>query len=267
MLPQDRLIARLAQVCRHDERLLAAMHYGSYTRGEADQYSDLDIMLYFADEAVANIDQRAWLNQIAPVELFYVNEFGNSLAIFEGLVRGEFHFDPAAKMADLAQYRDQIRFPTLERAIIVDKTGRLAGALAPLIGSPLSHETAAEAQYLGDSFLNWFLFGFNVLSRGEYARALEVLSLIHDNLLRMARFLEGKTERWITPTRALEDGISPAAYRRFQACTAALEPAALHSAYRACWLWGNEMMDRLGRHYELVWSAELLERISERQER
>ncbi len=261
MLPQDELIVRLEHLCREDDRLLAAMHYGSYTRGEADRYSDLDIMLYFADEALAGVDRQAWLNQIAPVELFYVNEFGNSVAIFDTLVRGEFHFDPAGKMADLGQYRDRIRFPTLEKTIIADKTGRLAGVLAPLIGPPLSHETAADAQYLGHSFLNWYLFGFNVLSRGEYARALEVLSLVHDNLLRMARLLEGKTERWITPTKALEQDISPAAYRRYQACTAALEPAALQAAYHACWDWGTELMDRLGRRYKLVWPVKLLQDI------
>lgn len=263
MLAQDELIAGLEQLCREDERLLAAMHYGSYTRGEADRYSDLDIILFFDDEALAGIDQRAWLSQIAPVELFYVNEFGNSVAIFEDLVRGEFHFDPAAKMTDLNQYRDRMRFPSLEKTIIVDKTGRLAEILAPLIGPPLSHETAAEAQYLGDSFLNWFLFGFNVLSRGEYTRALEILTLVHDNLLRMARVEEGKTERWITPTKALEQDISPAAYRRYQACTAALQPAALQRAYRACWDWGTEMMDRLGLEYNVAWSTRLLQRLSD----
>lgn len=266
MLAQDELIAQLAQLCRQDNRLLAAMHYGSYTRGEADQYSDLDVMLYFADQALTKIDQRAWLNQIASVELFYVNEFGNSVAIFDNLVRGEFHFDPVSKMVDLAQYRDRVRFPALETTLIVDKNGRLAEILAPLIGPPLSHEAAIEAQYLGNSFLNWFLFGFNVLSRGEYARALEILNLVHDNLLRMARIEEGQTERWISPTKALEQDISPDAYRRFQACTAALDQAALRNAYRACWTWGTEMMERLGRRYELVWSVELIGRLRELQD-
>ncbi len=262
MPPQDALIGRLAQICQEDERLLAAMHYGSLARGEADAYSDLDIMLFFADEAVADIDQRAWLSQIAPVELFYANEFGNSVAIFDNLVRGEFHFDPAGEMAKLAEYGDRIRYPTLETTVIVDKTGQLAGHLAALIGPPLSHETAGEAQYLGDSFLNWFLFGFNVLSRGEYARALEILALIHDNLLRMTRIEEGWTERWISPAKALEEDISPAAYRRFQACTAGLDRAELQSAYRACWDWGNEMMVGLGRRYELILPLGLIKRIN-----
>ena len=72
---------------------------------------------------------------------------------------------------------------------------------------------------------------------------------------------EGQTECWISPTKALEEDISPAAYRRFQECTAVLEPAELLSAYRA-WAWGNEMMDRLGRRYEVVLPAELIERIN-----
>lgn len=266
MLPQDELIARLAQICQEDERLLAAMHYGSLARREADRYSDLDIRLFFADEAAAEIDQRAWLSLIAPVELFYVNEFGSSVAIFENLVRGEFHFDPAGEMARLAEYGDRVRYPALETTAIVDKTGQLAEHLAALIGPPLNHETAGEAQYLGDSFLNWFLFGFNVLSRGEYARALEIMALIHDNLLRMARIEEGRTERWISPTRALEKDISSAAYRRFQACTSALDHAALQSAYRACWEWGNEMLVGLGRQYELVLPAGLMARIGELQD-
>ena len=267
MLPQDKLIVRLLQVCQEDERLLAAMHYGSLARGQADVYSDLDIMLFFADEVAAEIDQRAWLNQIAPVELFYVNEFGSSVAIFDNLVRGEFHFDPAGEMAKLAEYRDRVRYPALETTVLKDKSGRLAEYLTSLIGPPLNHETAREALYLGHSFLNWFLFGFNVLSRGEYARALEILSLIHDNLLRMARIEEGRTEHWISPTKALEEDVSPAAYRRFQACTAALEPAALQSAYRACWDWGNEMLTGLGRRYGVALPAGLTARIGELQDR
>ena len=263
MLSQDELVTRLERVCGQDDRLLAAMHYGSYTRGEADKYSDLDVMLFFTDEALSSIDHRSWLSQIAPVELFYVNEFSNSVAVFHNLVRGEFHFDPISKMAGLDQYRDRVRFPALETTLIVDKNGRLAEILGPLIGPSLTHETAEEVQYLGASFLNWFLFGFNVLSRGEHARALEILNLVHDNLLRMARIEEGQTERWISPTKALEQDISPTAYRRFQACTAALTPVALQGAYRACWVWGTEMMARLGRRYDLTWPAELMRRIDE----
>jgi lincosamide nucleotidyltransferase len=67
-LLQNELIIRLKQICRKDDRLLAAMHYGSHTWGEAGRYSDLDITLFFAGKALLGIDQRARLSQIAPVK-------------------------------------------------------------------------------------------------------------------------------------------------------------------------------------------------------
>lgn len=252
MLPQERLIERLRALCQEDERLEAAMLYGSFARQEADQFSDIDAMLFFDEGALPGLDQRAWLEKIAPVELFYANEFGISVAIFEGLIRGEFHFDPAGAMEQLDAYRGRIAFPSLEAALLVDKTGRLSLALEPLIGPPPAHDSSEEIRVLFDSFHNWFLFGANLFRRGEYARALEVMQLVQDNLLRMARLQEGRSERWITPTKNLERDLSPAAYRRFQACTAPLEPEALEKAYRAAWGWGNELIDGLARRYHLA---------------
>jgi lincosamide nucleotidyltransferase len=39
------------------------------------------------------LEEEAWVRRIAPLELYYINEFGNGNAIFENLVRGEFHFE------------------------------------------------------------------------------------------------------------------------------------------------------------------------------
>jgi lincosamide nucleotidyltransferase len=269
LLPQEELIGRLARICQQDPQLVAAMHYGSFAHGEADEFSDLDIILYFKDATVAKIDQRAWLEQIAPVELFYINEFGNSLAIFEApidqvLIRGEFHFDPAGDMAKLEQYRGQMWFPSLETTLIVDKSSALTNHLEPFIGPPPAHDSDQDASYLCDSFLNWFLFGQNLLARGEYARALEVMALVHDNLLRMARLVEGKTHRWITPTRALEKELSPQAYARYQRCTTALEPDALQLAYRNAWAWGNELMETLVSHHSFQLPESLINKIGRR---
>lgn len=269
MLPQEELIGRLAKICRQDPQLVAAMHYGSFAHLEADEFSDLDIILYFEDAAVSDIDQRAWLEQIAPVELFYINEFGNSAAIFEtlmdkALIRGEFHFDPAGDMAKLEGYRGQMWFPSLETTLIVDKSGALSRQLGPFTGPPPAHESAQDASYLCDSFLNWFLFGQNLLARREYARALEVMTLLHDNLLRMARLIEGKTQRWITPTRRLEQDLSPEAYTRYRGCTAPLKPETLRQAYRLAWVWGNEMMVSLAGRYGFTLPESLIQKLSHR---
>ncbi len=261
MLPQQAMIARLRQICQDDSHLLAAMLYGSFTRGEADQFSDIDVMLFFQDDALAGLDQTAWINQIAPVELYYHNEFGNGVAIFDNLVRAELHFDPASDMPKLEQWRGTVWFPSPADTVLVDKTGRLARHLEPLLGPAPTHNSAEDARFINQSFLNWFLFGVNVCARGEDARALEILRIVQDYLLRMARMLEGRTEHWITPTRAAERELSPAAYERFRACAAALDRPAIERAYGAAWRWGSEMMAALAARYGVELATGLMTKI------
>jgi len=135
-IPQEQMITRLTELCHQDERLVAAMLYGSFIWGEADQYSDIDCMLYFAGDRLKEIKTKEWLNQIRPVDLFYNNKFGNSVAIFDNLVRGEFHSGKSGDMASLASHRGRVTFPSLDSVILVDKSGQLAGHVRPLIGRP-----------------------------------------------------------------------------------------------------------------------------------
>jgi hypothetical protein len=87
--------------------------------------------------------------------------------------------------------------------------------------------------------LNSFVFGMNVLARGEYARAVELMVWMNDTLLRMTRLDEKQTDHWHTPTRAVEHELSSAINARFVACTAPAEKNALWNAYRAIWEWGK----------------------------
>jgi lincosamide nucleotidyltransferase len=242
MLAQERLITRVRDRCRDDDHLDAAMMYGSFAYGEGDAYSDIEFLLFFDDEAFPHIDRRAWLEQIAPVAHLYVNEHGITAVIFENLIRGEFHFHSVSEMGIAQAWPGVLTFPTLDATLIVDKSGRLAPYLEPIIGPPLPRTELSAMQFTADSFVNWFLLGYNVLRRGEHARALEILTLLHRFLLHMARALEGHTEHWLTPSRALERDISPEAYARFRECTAPLDPAALWRAYGHVWQWGNEML-------------------------
>ena len=239
-LPQQDLIDRLRQICREDARLEAAMLYGSFAQGEADLFSDIDTVLFFADASLESVDQRAWIAQIAPVALYYHNAHGIGVAIFESLVRAEFHFYPAEKIPIVETWKGAGRYASLESSLLVDKTGRLTRHLQALIAPLEPHDNAAAVRYLCGDWLNWCLYGTNVLARGELARALEILTVIHRILLQMARLSEGAPERWVSPTRALEQELSPQAYRRYQTCTAPLEGRALWSAYTAAWTWGIE---------------------------
>ena len=72
---------------------MAALMYGSFALGQRDSFSDIEFYVFFDDEAFEALEEEAWVRRIAPLELYYINEFGNGNAIFENLVRGEFHFE------------------------------------------------------------------------------------------------------------------------------------------------------------------------------
>lgn len=264
MLPQERMVERLRRVCREDPRLVAAMLYGSIPMGEWDAFSDIDCILYFQDESLPVVDQRAWVAQIAPIELYYINEFGVGVAIFENLIRGEFHFDLASEMAKLEALRGTVWFPSVDAALLLDRTGELAQHLQGLVGAPPERNTPDTIRYLSHSFLNWTLFGGTVLARGERARALEILRLVHDNLLLMVRLKEGSTGHWIRPTGRLESEISVDAYTRFAACTATLENGSLEAAYASSWEWGKKLAGALAQEHSILLPNGLIEKMDRR---
>jgi lincosamide nucleotidyltransferase B/F len=263
---QQEMIERVRTLCRQDEAVRAAMMYGSFALGEADAYSDIEFLFFIRDADLYTLDQRAWLEQIAPAGLVFVNEFGVTTALFTNLIRGEFHFDPVSRMEELAAaWPGAVWFPSLEATLVVDKDGRLAPLLAPIIGQPLRHgETVEEAQTVVDRFLNWWLLGWTVLRRGEAARALEVLAMVQRYLLMMVRITSKTTTHWYTPSRALEDDISPKAYARYRRCTSALDVDDLGRAYAESWGWFVELLPTLRQRPGVTASATLIREIDSR---
>lgn len=259
--PQPGMIDRLRELCSQDPDLRAAMLYGSFPLGEADEFSDIDCLLYFRETALPAIDRREWISRLAPLLLFYQNEFGNWAAVFENIVRGEFHFYPESKMADLDGFAGSLWFPSAQTAVLVDKNGDLARRLQDLTGPQPTHGDEQDLEYLTNSFCNWMVFGANVYARGEHARALEILHLVQDVLLRLVRMHAGSTRHWITPTRQLENEISALYYREFQSCTAPLEPAALRQAYQHAWRWGRSLLEKLYAHFGIDRPVALIEPI------
>ena len=144
MLPQEEMIERLRRTCQKDARLVAGMLYGSFTRSERDAFSDIEGVLFFEDEALAEIDPTAWIGQIAPVRLYFVNEFGVGTAIFEtplpneSLIRGECHFCPASTMADVESWQGKVWFPSVESVVLSTARASWPSACAPSLEPPRS---------------------------------------------------------------------------------------------------------------------------------
>jgi lincosamide nucleotidyltransferase len=248
-LPQEAMIARVAALCRDDTRVAAALTYGSFAVGEGDAFSDVEFAVFIDDEDLPGLGRRAWVAQIAPLELFFDDQVGHHTAIFADLIRGEFHFLPASEMSVVSSWQGTAYFPDLGACLLLDRDGELAAFLEPLLGGPPERRTPERALALPRDAANWILFGATVLARGEAARALEILGLTHRNLIWMARLVEHRTAHWPTPSRALEQDISPAAYARLAACSAPLEREALWGAYLAAWDWAKALSAALGAEF------------------
>jgi lincosamide nucleotidyltransferase len=258
------MIERAREACQRDDRLAAALMYGSFSRGEGDRYSDVEFALFFADDALPQVDQRAWAAQVAPVLVYFADSNQHHTAIFEGLIRGEFHFKRESDIPWVASWRGNAWFPSLAHTVLLDRTGELARHLAGLVGPAPERDTLEQVERLALHFMDGVVFGTTVLARGEAARALEILSYNNRNLLHMARLHERSTEHWPTPSRGLERDLSPEAYARYQACTAPCERDALWRAYQEAWRWGRELVEAGARRHGILLPAELVARVAER---
>ena len=116
VLEQDRLIERVRQLCAEDTRLDAALMYGCFTQGQADQWSDIEFWLFFAEDSLAHVDPDSWCAAVGRTLLTVWNEFGTKVAIFESLIRGEFHFAPASAIEAVAEW--PARGAPVERMLI-----------------------------------------------------------------------------------------------------------------------------------------------------
>jgi len=263
MLPQEVMIEKVRQLCEDDERVMAALMYGSFALGQGDRFSDIEFYLFFEDEALGGLVEEAWVGQIAPLGLYYVNEFGNGTAIFKNLIRGEFHFEAASNVG-LVDAWETAWFPSLESAVLVDKSGELSSRVGRLVQRPPDLDTPERALFVCRSLTNWTLMGANLLQRGEYARAEAFLTLVHDHLLRDVRLVEGSTANWLSPSRRLEEDVSASSYERYRACTAALNAKQLFRAYASCWEWGRELMGELATRHTLTLPEALLDELDRR---
>ncbi|MGH3147569.1 MAG: aminoglycoside 6-adenylyltransferase [Rubrobacter sp.] len=266
MSEQRAMIERARRVCHEDERLAAAMMYGSFAQGEGDGLSDIEFILFFEDDALEGLDQEEWVSRISPVELYFVNEYGNGTAIFENLVRGEFHFEGASDVERVVgeSMRDADWLPSLQDTLILDRTDVLTPRLQSIVGPPPARDTPENVRFVCNCFVNWSVFGANLFARGELARALDLLGIVRDRLLQMVRVLEESTLHWFNSSKFLEKEISRDSYARYTACTARLDRDEIRQAYLSSWAWGRELMSSLADRHGAVVPWTLLEKLERR---
>jgi hypothetical protein len=70
------VVSRFVEACSADDRVVAAFLCGSRARGEADEYSDLDLCVITRDEAFESVmaERAAFVRQLG--EPMFMEDFG-----------------------------------------------------------------------------------------------------------------------------------------------------------------------------------------------
>ncbi|MFE1318278.1 hypothetical protein [Kitasatospora phosalacinea] len=256
MLFQEELIARVRRACEADGGLDAALMYGSFAAGEADEHSDVEFWLFFTARRRAEVDPRAWCEAIAPLSYGLLNEFGSYVAFFPGLVRGEFHFATVDEIAGVAGW--PARGAAVERMLVVDRRGVLAPVLEglPQRYVPPVDGPGVIAEYC-DPFANWLVLALHLAARGEELRAWDALGHAQRHLLWMARLAEESTAHWLTPSRGAERELSAATVAGLRAATCAASPRELAGALRGALELGRRLWPVIAARYGRTAPVEL----------
>lgn len=242
--PQRALLDRIRARAEASPEVVGLLLFGSFASGTEDEYSDLDIGLYVDDAAFATFDLRRWFEPIADVAAIHVDPYCSTV-IFADLARAEVHLGPSSGADVWPPLAGVIAYPSLERMVLLDRTGAFAAAVAPLIGRlPDRGPADGNQEFLG--LVNWLLVADGCGRRGDLARALAHLASAQTHLLRLARLAEGATNEWVAPERHLAADLSASSYERYAAATAWLDGTAIRRAIGRSWQWGRELAARIG---------------------
>lgn len=244
---QHELIEKVRALCAAEPGLDAALMYGSFTKDEADEHSDIEFWLFFTPAARDRLDPAAWCARVAPVSHVLLNEFGSHVAFFPQLVRGEFHFATVAHIPAVGLWPE--RGAPVERMLILDRSGRLEPVLRALPEHATSwNPETIQTQYC-DPLANWLVLAWHLVERGELLRAWDALGHAQRHLLWMARLAENATEHWLTPSRAAERELSPATIAGLTAAAGSADEAALRRSLSFALAEGRRHWETLAERY------------------
>lgn len=261
MLKQKLIIEAVQKACEQDVQVASCMMYGSFTKGEGDQYSDVEFYIFIEDHSFDHFQSRKWVANIAPYDLMFFNEYGTEVVIFSNFIRGEFHFLPASKLEIIKSFKSTGVFPDVESMFISDNTGRLRESLEYLGGKGPERMTDENVNFAFHNFVNAWLLGINVMRRGELARALEVLTNVQKFILQLLRISERNVDRWLNSTKNLEKDLSPEAYEDYVLITARLQKEELENAYAHALILAEQVKKKLQPHYVIQVDEKMMEKL------
>ncbi len=242
-MTQLQMIDTTKSIAQKDENVSAVLMYGSFTKNEGDQYSDIEFYIFLKNKE--NFSPEKWVNQIYPTALYFTNEYGSEVAIFENLIRGEFHFLTVNEIDIIKSWEGFVSFSDFDQMNLIDKEGLLIETLNQIkIKSP-ERITNENILFLSQSLLNVLLTTNNLIKRQEYAHAYQSLSNVQKYLLWLIRIATNQTNHWESPTKSLEKDIDKYWYSEFKLTTSDLGKENLKIAFQNSWNLSKKLFEEL----------------------
>ena len=224
MFEQDRFIVRLRQKLNGDPSIVAAWLGGSHGRNQPDPFSDLDIVMLFADDEAR---ERAWArrvdfcqNVMAYVAAKSRDEGDRHITLYANGTLAEFAF---LSRATLQPHPDDA-----DIKILKDSADNLAANHqqdSAMLQPPRARVSAAELQTLDDAFWIQFWDVYRVVRRGDSEKPfVGYVKLLADTLPTLTG--------WLLPNSAERRQLINLHYTRDAATTRA-HLLTLLDAYRA----------------------------------
>jgi len=177
---REDLVARLEDLIREDERLVALWLQGSLADGSADPLSDVDAYIAVEDAAFDEVyeGRREVVSRLGRVLAYADGNFRDAYAVhclMDGPVKLDLFFEPVSRVA--APERPAVR-------VLVDKAG--IGASLKTGWEPSREAAAQKVDLLLRMIRQGAAWPVRLLHRGQWSTlAMVELELVNDNLMQM----------------------------------------------------------------------------------
>jgi predicted nucleotidyltransferase len=181
LLPCHQTFAdRFVAACQADSRVVAALLVGSYAKGLADTYSDLDVCVVTTDSAFEafKTERETFLGQLGDLVFLEDFEIPNiAFYIFADGVEGELYFWRAGGIKEL---------PNAPYQVLLDKIGLLAETVSPNAQPTPENQTETLRRQL-HFFWHEMSHFITALGRGQLWWAYGQLGALRNVCLNLAR--------------------------------------------------------------------------------
>ncbi|MFA5583844.1 MAG: aminoglycoside 6-adenylyltransferase [Bacteriovoracaceae bacterium] len=244
------MISQVKESSLLDPNIRSVFMYGSFIKGEGDKYSDIEFYIFLTD--TKKFDEKHWVSQLGKVDLFFQNEFGTKVAIYDDLIRAEFHFLDVKEIGIIKSWEGLVSFEHKDKMIQVDKDGLLKNVLDSISVISPARNSRESIEWLAQSLVNSLVYTSHLIGRKEWAHAHMTFSYIQKFTLWLMRVEALAFDHWESPSKSIEKDIPKMMYEKYVKICPPLDPNAITTSFRDSVEIADELLSILKVNHEIA---------------